>query len=353
MVQIRLLVADRDFKFLEKFSMYLHKSKAARFSLELFTNPGKLEEWIEKGGKADLMAISSDFFSAMVKKPADGVLILIDSAESLVPEGYSSTYKFRPAEALMKEIIAQCADNLPQRSQNKENKGRVHLVLYADGSDAVNPLAQMMAEALSTRAPFYLNLDELSNTDSWFSGTGSKGLTEMLYYVKAQKENLSLRADSCTSKDSRTGIDFMAGHKNPEDISELTASECQSLIDAIRGRNCCDHLIISRAFRYDGILPVLLKGADKIYLTCLDYRSSLARLEKVVQLLSRFEEQNAVELKEKVQVFITPVEQSQNFQDFDSPYAKICLPFPFERSSLLIANEYQAAIKTILEKDVL
>jgi hypothetical protein len=294
-------------------------------------------------------------FSEIVKKP-DGknTVILSDSAGSLVPEGYSSLFKYRPAENLMKEILSLCADKMPQISMKKEFSGRVRLVLYADGSDVVNPIAHIMAGILSKkeRNVFYLNLDELSDTDSWFSGNNEKGLSEMLYYVKAQKENLPLRAESCTSRDFDTGVDFMKGHKSPEDIGKLTPSECESLIRAIRGRNCYSDIILSRAFRYDALLPVLLKEADKIYLTTLDYSSSMSRLQKAADLLYSSEKRHNLDIKDKVSICINVFEKEQNGNIAGLPGEVTILPLRLtgDKSFLSSSAEYCSALEALLEK---
>lgn len=371
MSHIRLVLADKDSMFLEKFSAYLQKNKATRFSLELFTSSIKLDSWLEKGGKADLIAISSTLFSKMVKKPeSKNVVILSDNSESLLPQDYNCIHKYKPAENLMKEMLSLCAENLPQSINKKEDSGRVHLVLYADGSDVLNPMAQTLASIFSKslRSTIYLSLDDLSNTDAYFSGNNSKGLSEMLYYVKSQKENLSLRAEACTSRDFEIGVDFMRGHQNPEDLGELKSSECESLIEAIRGRACYDDIIISRAFQYDALLPVLFKNAHKIYITALDYRSSIERLLKILNLLSKFEDQSGIDLKDKVLVCITLLNKNlqassqelfcgpnktQQPQVIDiSHYQKTFLPFPFEEGVSFFppSGEYQSALKKIVDQ---
>ncbi len=354
MTQIRLVLADLDQMFLEKFSAYLHKNKSVSFQLELFTSPSKLENWLEKGDKADLVAISSSFLSKMdTQLDLKNLVVLKDSPQSQFPQNYATLHKYRPAETLMKEILSLCADNLTESLDKKESSGQMHLVLYADGSDVLNPMAQALTcfYAKNHQPPFYLNLDEFSNTDMYFTGNHTRGLSEMLYYVKSQKDNLSLKAEACSTRDFEYGVEFMKGHQNSEDIVKLSPVDCESLIKAIRGRACYSEIILSRAFHNDELLPLLVQEAHKIYITLLDYPTSHDRLKKIITLLNRLEERMSLVLKEKVLICVTRLnkESSANTQDIPH-YRMVYLPLPNEEGADFFppSKEYQSALESIL-----
>lgn len=331
MSQIRLLLADRDPMFLEKFSNYLNKNKKIRFILELFTDPFMFESWIASGGTADLIVVSSSFFFELSNKPENNIVILKDSPESMIPKDYKSINKFSSAENLMKEILSLCADKIPQNLYDRKESGNVHLVLYADGSDCYNPFAASIAyiKSRNSKSVFYLNLDEFSDTDCYFTGTNPKGLSEMLYYVKSQKENLFLKTEVCTSKDSNYGIDFMKGHGNPEDISLLTPNECNILLNSILSRGFYDDIVISRAFRIDEILPVLLKESTRIYVSALDYNSSIARLRKIAELLPVLTEINQLDkdISDRITFCVTAFKKQPTEINL-SGYRPVWLPNP-------------------------
>lgn len=355
MSQIRLLIADKDTMFLEKFSAYLHKNKNTQFSLELFTVPERFIDWVNKGEQADIMLVSSSFLSNLAcELEKDNLVILRDSPESFIPQGYRSINKYQPADNLMKELISLYADKLPGERPKSEGSGTVHLVLYGDGSDVFNPMAQAMAvyKASTNKSVFYINLDEFSNTDDFFQGPNTKDLSEMLYYIKAQKENLSLKAEACTSRDINWGVDFMKGHKNPEDISKLNASELKSLIGSIRGRNCYDDIVISRAFRQDELLNVLLDEASRIYITFSDYYSSITRMIKVSQFIKQKEhEKSGLTDKTIFCVTVTGINQAPN-ASIDIPnFRKYMLPRPYDEEAVYTPRaDYISALKTILEQ---
>ena len=146
MSQIRLVIADKDALYLEKLSAYLQKNKAYGFYLELYTDKNKLVEWLSSGKRTDLLVISASLYNELAEKPVNkNILLLRDCAESLAPQNINSINKYRPADYILKEILSLCAEYIP-RDINDENKnGCINLVLYADGSDALNPLAQGLA----------------------------------------------------------------------------------------------------------------------------------------------------------------------------------------------------------------
>lgn len=354
MSQIRLLIADRDTMYLEKLSAYLQRNKYTQFSIELFTIPEKFMDWVNKGEKADLLLISSSFLSDLPAGPGpDNTVILRDSPESLLPDGYRSINKYQPADNLMKELISLFADRLPAGSRKSEGSGNIHLVLYGDGSDIYTPLAQTLAVIKAGNKPsFYINLDEFPNTDDYFSGSNTKGLSEMLYYIKARKENLSLKAEACTSRDSNRGVDFMKGHKNPDDVAKMDASECESLISSVRERGCYDDIIISRAFRKDEILTALLSMASKIYITFSDYNSSVSRMAKISEYMSMLAQENPG-LAEKTLfcMTLTGKKTLSNINIDISGFRKFVLPSPYEDEVWDQPGiDYIDAVKTMLEQ---
>ena len=353
MSQIRLALADKDTRFLSKLSDYLQKNRTTRFIMELFTSPANLEEWLAHGGTADLIAISSSFFSEMSAKPGSkNVVILGDGADSLIPEGYSSIRKYVPAENLMKEIISLCAENIRGGIREKADSGNIHFVVYADGSGLTNPLGPAMAGVLakSGKQVFYINLDELSDTDSYFTGTNSKGLSEMLYYVKSNKSNLAMKAEACTSKDMESGVYFMKGQNNPDDTASLSPSECEALIQSIRA--CCDDIVISRAFRADPVLPVLLKNAQNIYIASSCCGTSRMRLLKIISLLPGFEEKYEQNIKNRILICTAAFDSRQPVRRADIPSCpEAVLPFPYEEvGSDSFSEDYMTAVGALLNK---
>ncbi len=310
MSQIRLVIADRDSMFLEKFSAYLLKSKTPSFSLELFSSDNKLAEWINKGEKADIIAISLTLYNDLSEKPDKKNLVLLrDCPESMVPEGLNSIFKYRPASILMKELISLSAEQIPQDIERETELSKINLVLYADGSDVLNPFAQSLAlmKASSGQKTFYMSLDEISNTDAYFSGNNNRGLSEMLYYVKSYKDNLSLKAEACTTLDIKTGVYFMKSHYNLCDVANLTEAELSTLIMSVNNISRYDEIIITRSFSNDTLLPLLIKASHKIYITALNYFTSVERIKKINSALTKFEEENNIILKDKVLFCLTDI----------------------------------------------
>lgn len=303
MSQIRLVLADRDAMFLEKFSAYLLKNNTPAFSLILFSSAAKLEEWLSSGEKADIMAISSALYNELDEKPdLSNIILLRDCPGSMLPVGIKSIYKFRPANFLMKEIISLCAGIIPQDSDKGKDQSNINIVLYADGSDALNPFAQILAaiKAGMGRKTLYMSLDEISNADGYFSGDNQRGLSDMLYYVKSQKDNLSLKAEACTTLDMETGVNFMKGHHDTRDIVNLSEHELSALIMSVNNKSMYEEIIITRGFSNDSLLPVLIKSAHRIYITALNCITSAVRIKKIDNILCEFEKKSNMKLKDRV-----------------------------------------------------
>jgi len=354
MSQIRLVIADRDAVFLEKFGTYLQKNKAYGFCLELFSDKNKLTHWLSSNKTADLIVISSSLYNELAEKPENkNIFLLRDCAESLVPQGINSINKYSPADHIMKEILSLCADYILRDINNDSEKGQINFVLYADGSDVLNPLAQGLAyvNAARGRKVFFMSLDELSNTDSYFNCNSTKGLSEMIYYAKSQKENLSLKAEVCTSCDIQTGICFMKGHNNPADVKNINEEELSAIIKAVQRSAPYQEIIISRAFSTDQITTSLLNKAKKVYVSAINYRTSLDRLKRIGDLINGYEDKKEYRLKEKIVFCIGSIYHDQMPVSCDFPDFNIVnLPYSNSGNSGFFppSNEYLTALETTL-----
>lgn len=354
MSQIRLVLADRDTMFLEKFSAYLLKNKTPVFSLVLFSNDKKLEEWLRLGEKADIIVISSALYNDIAEKfDTDNLVLLRDCPESMMPEGIISIYKYRPANYLMKEIISLGAEKIPQDFDTGMDLCKINLVLYADGSDVLNPFAQSLAaiKADSGLKILYISLDEISNTDDYFTGNNQRGLSEMLYYVKSQKENLSLKAEACTTLDMDTGVYFMKGHHDTRDIAGLSEYELSALIMSVNKKSAYEEVIITRGFKNDSLLPVLIKSAHRIYITALNYFTSVNRIKKINNILHEFENKNNMVLKDRVVFCITNVvtDPKAMCPDLDYDIKYLSSPMHGNNLSFQTTGRYYSEIKEISE----
>lgn len=358
MSQIRMVLADRDTLFMERFSEYLLKSKNPSFSLVLFSNGSKLQEWMDSGEKADIMAISSALYNDLDKKPdTENLILLRDCPESLLPEHFKSIFKYRPASFLMKEIISLCAEKIPHDFDPHSDSGNINLVLYADGSDALNPFAQVLAavKAGSGRKTLYISLDEISNADAFFSGDNERGLSEMLYYIKSQKDNLALKAEACITLDMDTGVYFMKGHHHPKDVTGMNEKELSSLLTSVSGKAMYDEIIVTRGFSNDDILPFLLKSAHRVYITAFNYLTSLNRIKKICGILWEIEQKYGMDLKNRVVFCITNAVPDPGIINPDSfDYEIRYLPGPIFGSNMSFqaTERYYSDLKEIIETSV-
>ena len=344
MAQVSLALADADTLFLEKLSAYLHKN-ISHLSLELFTEPEAFENWVNKEGDADLVVISAQFYRELANISLhNNILLLRDCAGSFLPENINSINKYIPAESIMKEILSLCAEKIPGDMNQEKGSGKIIVVFYADGSDVLNPFAQAIPyyKASEGEKVIYLNLDEFSNTDLFFSGNNDRGLSELLYYIKSKKDNLYLKAEACFSTDIATGISFMKGHNNPDDIKKLSLEEITSLISIFKNQYSSWQTIISKAFTNDLITTCLLQEADKVYITGLNYPTSIDRLRKISAIINGYEENDNIKLKDKVVFCIVPVVNSPMQKNISiESYTTLSLPYwDFESFGLFPPSQH-------------
>lgn len=333
MAVIHLVLADPDGDYLEKLGRYLLKHKQNPFELELFTNREALNGWFESGGTADLIGISENFGNDAVSAEGIGNRVLL--CEEALNSGRNRIFKYQPLDVLMRELLACCADVVKPVVPAGRGGGRMLLVLSVDGCESFNPLAPALAAAYGREhgKVFYLNLDPLGATSLFFQTGQTRGLTEMLYYIKSGKENLPLRVEACTSHDANWGVDYFLAPLNPRDLFELKASECESLVQAVLGRGTYDWLIVYRDLRGDEPEQKLLELAESICVAGTDNPVSRYRIKKWLEALEQTQTKSDEGLKSKIQPVLAAMSHSpQNTEESRLGDSEI-LALPWYRES--------------------
>lgn len=333
MAAIHLVLADPDGDYLEKLGRYLLKHKQSPFVLELFTNSEALNTWFESGGTADLIGISENFVNEAVSYEGIGNRVLL--CEEALNSGGSRIFKYQPLDGLMRELLACCADVVKPAVPAGRGVGRMLLVLSADGCECFNPLAPALAAVYGREQGkvFYLNLDPLGATSLFFQTGQTRGLTEMLYYIKSGKDNLPLRGEACTSHDANCGVDYFLPPLNPRDLFELKAGECESLVQAVLGRGTYDWLIVYRDLRRDEPEEKLLERAESICVAGTDNPVSRYRIKKWLESLELTQGKSYIDLKSKIQPVLAAMSHSPQNTEESRLGEREILALPWYRES--------------------
>ena len=283
---IRLAFVDSNRSYIEKLTAWINKFMPHQFSIEILTSPESFETWTKSGVKADLTAVSIDLFKDVQPLlPKEGILVLDDGSHQVIEADVPRISKYRPAEELMKDILSVCADRLPKMHIREGRALKITLISYLDGSDTVSPVAPYIAYLFNNRGRkvFYLSLEQNQVTDLYFCGNNNRGLNEMLYYAKSNKDNLSMRLETCTGTDTNTGIDFLKAPPGLLVSGDIEAGDIDKLLSAAGERNIYDEVVLVADMSMNDKFIHMLKKADRILFVSSNTAGSCLKFMKFLK----------------------------------------------------------------------
>ena len=314
---IRLAFVDSNSSYIEKLTAWINKFMPYQFSIEILTSPENFETWINNGGKADSTIVSIDLFKDVQPLlPKEGILIFDDGSHQAVAADIPRISKYRPAEELMKDILSLSADRLPKMHLRDERKLKINLISYLDGADALSPAAPSIACILSHKGHkvFYLSLEQNQTTDLFFCGNNNRGLNEMLYYAKSNKDNLSVRLETCSGKDANTGIDFLKAPPGLLACEDIESGDIDKLLTAIGERNMYDEVVLASDMSINAEFIHMLKKADRILFVTANAAGSCLKIKKILAELKK-QDLDYNQLIGKLRLILIRICESQGFNE--------------------------------------
>ncbi|HOK42074.1 MAG TPA: hypothetical protein PLD49_00185 [Thermoclostridium caenicola] len=291
-MSVHLVLADTDRLYIEKLAAWLHKHMPYQFSIEILTHPESFQAWAESGGQADMAVISLDLARQVLScLPQTGILILDDGSHEPISLDVPRVDKYRPAEELAKDILTLCADRMPGMHAREKHRQNITLVVYLDGADALNPVAPAVARLFGSRGrkTLYISLEQAQTTQLYFNGTGTRGLNEMLYYLKSNRDNLFMRLESCLTRDLASGVHFLAapcGLVTPETVEW---SDMDNLLSATDREGDFEEIVLATETGMFGLIPGLMERAARVWTVALNTAASSVKMQRFLQALEKGE----------------------------------------------------------------
>lgn len=314
-MSIRLILADSDRLYIEKLAAWLHKHMPFQFSIEILTHSGSFQAWIASGGQADLVVISIDMAQEVFPYLSDnGTLILDDGTHGSLSLVMPRVEKYRPAEELAKDILSLCADRMPRMHARERHRQNITLIINLDGADALNPVAPAIARLYSARnrKTLYLSLEQAQATRLFFNGTGSRGLNEMLYYLKSNKDNLYMRLETCLTRDMASGVHFLSAPSGLLRPDFIAMTDIVNLLSATDREGDFDEIVLVTDLGMFEMILGLMEKASRILAVVPNTPVSSVKLGQFLQELEKGEADMAG-LKAKFRLLLVDVCRSDGF----------------------------------------
>lgn len=281
-------VCDLEVDYAYNFMDYLNQKKGIPFEIQAFTTAESLLAFA-KEKHIELLLISQKAMCREIKELDVGkVVILSEGVHPPELDQYPSVYKYQSSAAVVREVMACYGEEkamipaqFPVLKKTTEVLGVYSPISRCLKTSFALALGQILAR---DRPVLYLNLEPYSGFEGLIGKSFSHNLSDLLYYVRQENQNLTLRMQAMIQ--SVGSLDYIPPVQAPEDIRGTAWKDWERLLQEIMLHSSYEVIVLDIGQGIEETFQ-MLEMCSKIYMPVLSDTMSkckLAQFEKLLKL---------------------------------------------------------------------
>lgn len=280
---------------------YINRKGKLSLQISVFSNIECLLEYT-KQNIVDILLMGEDGILELgnLKDVAEDIYILTERQCVQENYGYPTIYKFQSADQIIMKILELYMADKDGKNEliNSTYKDKTIIGVFSPkGGSKKTSLSLALSNYFGTsQKTLYVNFElfcELS-----FLCTGEKsGFSELLYYIKQKKSNLSIKLNSVVCNYNK--FDFIPAANHYLDLLEMNEDDINFFIQCLRNYSDYEVIIFDIGF-FDKSILELLNCCDKIYVPVSNDWMSTDKKEAFYKQLNEVKEEDILKKLEEI-----------------------------------------------------
>lgn len=305
-MKIKVAILDTDSNYLLRISNAFGSMFAEEVEVYSFTEEKTAFEMIQSGNcKADLLLAGEEFEinpEELPKNCAFAYFVSNTQIDNL--RGQKAICKFQKAELIYREMLSLYADvsEVVIGTGNHGEKNTLILAfMSASGGTGSSSAAAACAKRLAkgNKKVLYLNLEQFGSAKDFFEAGGTFDLSDVIFAIKSNKTNLSMKLESIVKHDV-SGVFFFDSCRMAFDVMEINPDDMHRLLEELKALEKYDYIIIDMDFSFNKREVEVMKQAFRIVFVSNGTVIANNKLQKALDALNVFEQKQELKLMPKV-----------------------------------------------------
>lgn len=250
-MKVKLAILENDSVYLNRVASAFNIKYPDKLAVYAFTGLDMALKAIEDE-RIDVFVASDKFDIKVSELPKNcGFAYFVDSIGIETENGHPAICRFQRIDLIYKQILSIYSDKVNAVAGVGADDGSTKVVVFNSpcGGTGTSSVAAAAAVrfAAGGRKTLYLNLETSGCADSFFTGDGQYGMSDIIFALKSGRPNLPLKLESTVKLDHR-GVYFYSGTKNVLDRLELSGEELVRLINSLKVVGEFDVIIVDKEF---------------------------------------------------------------------------------------------------------
>lgn len=253
---------------------YLCRKGHNMLETRLITNLEMLKECVQKG-KVDVLLAGEEVAEEIrcLKSRISQIILLSEGNQVCERSEYYLIFKYQSAQSIVKEVLAQIAENdTICCAQKLTMKRSVELIgVYAPyGGGGVTKYAYSMADELAKHyKTLYINLELFQGLDYLKRERKVKveefqrGMSEVVFYLKQRKEKLALKLETIVV--SVENLDLILSVEDYRDLYSLSCEDIRRFLKVLLQQTEYERIVFDIGYLGDSAL-YLMEQCTQLYM---------------------------------------------------------------------------------------
>lgn len=367
MPKLHMIIADEDEAYVEGITKYITNNYSQRFQVTCFTEEEYLFKYFLNNKRgADILLISPEWYSdSLPMEMINTPIILSKGVLDYEINDWEVINKYQVGNKLVSSIINCFAERNPDKYYTVDGEKKTHVIaVYSPiggcGKTTIT-VGASIREAENGKAVFYLNLEDIQSIPYFFNCETKQNLSNMLYYIKEKKKNITLKIEGIRCVDFQYNIHYFSPPDSIIDLNETSPDEIQFLLNELKAVNNYDTIFVDMSSKLDDKNISILKASDQIMLIINPDDFSMIKTASFMKELEILSKRNKINFNEKITIVLNKYSPNGDMRlpelNFNGKPIAVKVPIIFEPFTIYKDNyrkelkpEYKAAVDELLRK---
>lgn len=272
-MKVRAVLIGKDKEYGDRLSKVITRRYANRVQLSFFTDTETAMKKVDDI-RADMLVVEDGISINAETLPVRCLLVYMTNTSGIREiGGHPVIGKYQSARAIinaMTELFVLRAEEKGVRFEQEPAQAK-RIVTFFPGAGGVGCSTMAAAYALRLAAQqervLYLNLEECSSSDCFFSGENKETFSDVLYALEMNHVATAVKIQNAISRDSG-GVLFFAGCPTALDMRDVTVEKIELLFEQLQRLELFDWIIVDMAFAFDNrALQQLLRSDAVVFVS--------------------------------------------------------------------------------------
>lgn len=334
-MQIQLVIGEQDKRYLSNLIMFLEKNYMDKLEIISFSSSELFRNYFN-GGRADVILVDEGF-GIRADELADlgKAAYLCEDDAGTERGGVRTIAKYKKPDLIFRDILALYAENgsAGLAVTRKNRKGNMILVTGFSGGTGASTFAAALAKRYASRGKktLYLNLEVTGESSDFFSGTGNYSFEDVIFALKSQRTDVSLKMESAVRCD-RSGVFYFEPCSTAMYMLELDSQDIIKILDMTADYDC---VIVDMNFRLSFDFMQIMGQMDRIILVEDGSEIANTKFNRTMQAVNILEEQLNINVTGVMSILYNRFSSSKSSSKIPNPHIPVIGVIPPVKHALL------------------